>query len=81
MTPVALVIGVAFLALWAVGGYFAPDYAVGADKRGLYWLGLLLVALWFPLYALRRAEDKKAGTTFYNRLAAGAAKEPAAGKP
>ena len=40
-----------------------------------------LVALWFPLYAWRKAEDKKAGTTFYNRLAAAAAKDPAAGKP
>jgi len=77
MTPVALFIGAAFLLLWLIGGYFAPDYAVGPNKRALYWLGLILVALWFPLYAWRKAEDKKAGTTFYNRLAAAAAKDPA----
>jgi amino acid transporter len=84
MTPVSLVVGLTFLALWAVGGYFAPDYAVGPGKRGLYWLGLLLVALWFPLYAWRKAEDRKAGTTFYNRLAAAAStgtQETTAGKP
>jgi amino acid transporter len=75
MWPVALVIGVVFLFLWVVGGYFAADYAVGAGHRGLYWFGLLLLALWFPLYAWRRFEDKRSGTTFYNRLAAETAKE------
>jgi amino acid transporter len=70
MTPLALVVGLAQLGLWAVGGYFAPDYAVGPGKRGLYLMGLILVALWFPLYWWRKWEDKRAGTTFYNRLAA-----------
>ena len=74
MWPVALIIGVAFLILWMVGGYFAPDYAVASGHRALYWIGLLLLALWFPLYYWRTWEDKRAGTTFYNRVAAETAK-------
>jgi len=68
--PVALVIGVAFLFVWAYGGYFASDYQVAADKRILFWIGLFLTALWFPLYWWRQAEDKRLGTTFYHRVAA-----------
>ena len=66
--PVALVIGVVFLFVWAYGGYFAADYQVGADKRILFWIGLFLLALWFPLYWWRQAEDKRLGTTFYHRV-------------
>ncbi len=68
--PVALVIGVVFLFVWAYGGYFAADYQVGADKRILFWIGLVLLALWFPLYWWREAENKRYGTTFYHRVSA-----------
>ncbi len=73
--PVALVIGVLFLFVWAYGGYFASDYQVAADKRILFWIGIGLTALWFPLYWWRQAENKRHGTTFYHRVAAGAEKE------
>jgi amino acid transporter len=67
MTPVALVLGIFLLFTWVYGGYFAADYAVGANKRWLFWLGLGLLALYFPLYAWRKAEDRKAGTAAYSR--------------
>ena len=66
--PLALVIGVVFLFAWAYGGYFAADYQVGADKRILFWIGLFLLALWFPLYWWRQVENKRYGTTFYHRV-------------
>jgi amino acid transporter len=58
MGPIALAVGVAFLLLWAVGGYYAADYAVGAGFRWLYWIGLILLALYFPMNWFRRLEDK-----------------------
>lgn len=60
MAPVALIIGVVYLALWVFGGYIASDYAVGPDRRELFWIGLIVVALYFPLYWWRRAEDRSA---------------------
>lgn len=66
MGPVAMVIGVSWLLLWAVGGYVAADYAVGAGYRWLYWVGLLLLALYLPLYLWRRAEDRRLGRTSYS---------------
>ena len=68
--PLALVFGIAFLFAWAYGGYFAADYQVGADKRVLFFIGLALLALWFPLYWWRQAENRRYGTTFYHRVSA-----------
>jgi amino acid transporter len=75
--PLALVIGVFFLFTWAYGGYFASDYQVAADKRILFFIGLFLLALWFPLYWWRGAENKRYGTTFYHRVSEEAGKEEA----
>ncbi len=61
MGPVAIVFGVLGLILWLVGGYFAADYAVGAGYRWLFWVGLILLALYVPLHLWRRAEDKRTG--------------------
>ena len=61
MGPVGLTIGIVFAALWIVGGYFAADYAVGTGYRWLYWIGLILLALYFPLNLWRRMEDKSTG--------------------
>jgi amino acid transporter len=66
--PVALLIGVFFLFMWVYGGYFASDYQVAAGRNILYFIGLFLLALWFPLYWWRMAEDKRYGTTFYHRV-------------
>ncbi len=58
MGPLGLIVGVGFLLLWAIGGYFAADYAVGTGYRWLYWVGLILLALYFPLHGWRRLEDR-----------------------
>ncbi len=64
MSPASLVIGVFFLFCWIYGGFFSADFVLGdKDKRYLFWLGLVLVALYFPLYWWRQAEDKRLGTT------------------
>ncbi|MFN8459226.1 MAG: APC family permease [Anaerolineae bacterium] len=56
---IALAVGVFFLFTWAYGGYFASDIAVAAGKRWLFFLGLFIVVLYFPLYLYRRyVEDK-----------------------
>jgi amino acid transporter len=59
--PMGLVIGVVGLLLWAIGGYYAADYAVGAGFRWLYWIGLILLVLYFPLNWWRKLEDRAGG--------------------
>jgi amino acid transporter len=61
MGPLGLILGIGLLLLWAIGGYFAADYAVGTGYRWLYWIGLILLALYFPLYWFRRLEDRAGG--------------------
>ncbi len=58
----ALVAGLVGLAIWAVGGYLASDYAVGADQRWLFFLGIGLLALYLPLYWWRQKMDPLAKT-------------------
>jgi amino acid transporter len=60
MSPLALIVGIAYLAIWLIGGYIASDYAVGPDRRELFWIGIVVVALYFPLYWWRKAEDRRA---------------------
>jgi amino acid transporter len=59
--PLALVFGVGFLLLWAIGGYYATDYAVGTGYHWLYWVGLILLALYIPLILWRKMEDRAGG--------------------
>ena len=66
MGPVGLIVGVALLILWAVGGWYATQYAVGAgyDWHGLptlFLIGLLLLLLYFPLNWWRKMEDRSGG--------------------
>ena len=61
MGPVAFVLGLGALVLWAVGGYYAADYAVGTGYRWLFWVGLGLLGLYLPLHLWRRYEDKRDG--------------------
>lgn len=56
--PLGLILGVAGLLLWAIGGYYAADYAVGSGYRWLYWIGLILLVLYFPLNWWRKMEDR-----------------------
>ena len=62
MAPFAILFGVGGLLLWAIGGYFAADYAVGEGYRWLFWVGLILLVLYVPLHLWRRAEDRRSGT-------------------
>ena len=59
MGPFAILFGVLGLILWLVGGYYAADYAVGSGYRWLFWVGLILLALYVPLHLWRRLEDKR----------------------
>jgi amino acid transporter len=59
--PLGLVIGVVGILLWAIGGYYAADYAVGPGYRWLYWIGLILLVLYFPLNWWRKLEDRTGG--------------------
>ena len=63
MGPFAILFGVLGLILWIVGGYYAADYAVGSGYRWLFWVGLILLALYVPLHLWRRVEDKRDHTT------------------
>ena len=63
MGPLALIVGIVFLLLWAVGGWYATAYAVGAgyDWHGLptlFLVGLILLLLYFPLNWWRTMEDR-----------------------
>ncbi|PHX80916.1 MAG: hypothetical protein CK540_05405 [Thermoleophilia bacterium] len=59
MGPFAILFGVLGLILWIVGGYYAADYAVGSGYRWLFWVGLILLALYVPLHLWRRLENKR----------------------
>jgi amino acid transporter len=67
MGPLAMILGVGLLALWAVGGYLSPKYVVGTNQQWLWYVGLLLLVLYVPLYMWRMAEDKRMGGTAYAR--------------
>lgn len=58
MGPAGLIVGVGFLLLWIIGGYYAADYTVGEGYRWLYWIGLVLLALYFPLNWFRNFEER-----------------------
>ena len=59
--PLGFVIGILGLILWAVGGYYATDYAVGTGYHWLYFIGLILLVLYFPLNWWRKLEDRTVG--------------------
>jgi len=56
----ALAIGVFFLFVWAYGGYYSSDIAVGPGKHWLFFWGLGICFLYLPLHAYRRfVEDRR----------------------
>jgi amino acid transporter len=60
MRYLALVIGLFFLFVWAYGGYYSSDIAVGPGKHWLFFWGLGICFLYLPLHAYRRfVEDRK----------------------
>ena len=76
MSPLAMILGIGLLAIWAVGGYLSPKYVVGTDQQWLWWVGLLLLVLYIPLYAWRMAEDRRVGHKLYVRESSAAQKLP-----
>ena len=71
MGPMGIVIGSAGLVLWVVGGYESPDYVIGPGHTTIFFVGLILLALYLPLVYWRRWEDRARGTTDYSRATAG----------
>jgi hypothetical protein len=67
MNPLAMILGVGLLAIWAVGGYLSPKYVVGTNQQWLWYVGLLLLVLYLPLYLWRMAEDRRLGHALYSR--------------
>ena len=60
MRYLALAIGMFFLFVWAYGGYYASDIAVGPGKHWLFFWGLGICLLYLPLHAYRRfIEDRR----------------------
>jgi amino acid transporter len=74
MSPLAMVLGIGLLIIWAIGGYLAPLYVVGTHERWLWLVGLLLLVLYVPLYWWRMAEDRHMGGTAYTRESVGSEK-------
>ncbi len=70
MGPLAMVLGVGLLLIWAIGGYLSPQYVVGKKQVWLWIVGLILLALYVPLYYWRLSEDKRLGSTSYSSDAA-----------
>lgn len=60
---VALAIFVFFMFIWVYGGWNAPKLVVGPNESSfLFFLGLVIIAAYLPLYAWRRrAEGLRAG--------------------
>ncbi len=67
MGPLAMILGIGLLAIWAVGGYLSPKYVVGTNQQWLWYVGLLLLVLYVPLYMWRLAEDRRYGHTDWAR--------------
>jgi len=67
MSPLAMILGIGLLVIWAIGGYLSPKYAVGTNQQWLWYAGLVLLALYAPLYWWRMAEDKRLGHSAYSR--------------
>ena len=55
MSYAALATGAFFLAVWLYGGWHSPQLVVSADESSfLFWLGIAIVATYFPLYWWRQ---------------------------
>jgi hypothetical protein len=74
MGPLAMILGIGLLVIWAIGGYLSPKYVVGTNQQWLWYVGLLLLVLYVPLYMWRMAEDKRRGHTSFEHTSVGAEK-------
>ncbi len=57
---VALAASIIFLFTWAYGGWNAPALVVDPNEGPfLFWLGIVIIAAYLPLYLWRRAADRR----------------------
>jgi hypothetical protein len=62
MKWVALAMFIFFMFVWGFGGWNAPKYVVAATEgRTLFYVGLIVVAAYAPLYYWRIWRDKVSG--------------------
>ena len=53
-----------FIVIWAYGGWNSPKLVVGPDESAfLFFLGLVIIAAYIPLYLWRQAADRRALVT------------------
>jgi amino acid transporter len=60
MRWLALVLGAATVVLWSFGGWNSPEVVLGTPSHSLFFLGLAIMAVYFPLYGWRRFSDSRA---------------------
>jgi amino acid transporter len=65
MRWLALALGVFLTILWAYGGWNSPAVVVGTKSSSLFFLGLAIIAAYFPLYFWRRFSDQRAAGRGY----------------
>jgi amino acid transporter len=61
MRWVALALGIFCAFLWAFGGWNSPSVVIGTPSHELFFIGVLIVAAYLPLYLWRRVSDKRRG--------------------
>jgi amino acid transporter len=60
-----------FMVIWAYGGWNAPKLVVGPDETSfLFFLGLVIIAAYIPLYLWRQAADRRDGGAAASRSGA-----------
>lgn len=60
---VALGIAVTFTFIWAYGGWQSPRLVVGENSERLFFLGLVILLAYLPLYWWRAYTDRRLGLT------------------
>jgi amino acid transporter len=61
MRWLALALGIGVFFLWAYGGWNSPPVVVGTKSSSLFFLGLAIIAAYFPLHLWRRWQDSRLG--------------------
>jgi amino acid transporter len=61
MRWLALVLGIFVAVLWGFGGWNSPAVVVGSHDESLFFLGLVIIAAYLPLYFWRTWQDKRHG--------------------
>jgi hypothetical protein len=81
MKWLALAVFIIWTVIYFFGGWNSPKIVLADPHQGpgLYLLGLVIVALYAPLYWWRRAQDRRRGATGTPAAAVVGAAGPAAG--